>query len=426
MGDSAFVKVLKISPFRNLWLSQLVSQIFLNLLFFSLIIRVYELTRSNSAVSLMVLLVTLPNIFLGVLAGILVDRSERKIIMFFSHFLRVFAVLAFLLSSETLGWLYVLALLISTITQFFFPAEAASIHEYVSDKKMLLTANSLFSVTFFASVIIGNVLAGPFLLYFGPHGTYFLVSSAFLLASFFTARLPGIRVIVWIKAHVSRKLWRLPWTREEWKTPALFSDFLLGLDHLYKTALVRRGIIILGTSQIMIGVLGTIAPGFADTILKIPVTDVSLLVMAPAAVGMVLGAIIVGQYFTHAKKGPLIKTALLLAALLVLIFSLIDKIALLFHSPVIFANLIVLLFLGAANAFLDVPVNALIQENTPEEIRSRVYGVVASVVGLGALVPIVLAGVFADMVGVRLVMLIAGLAIFIFALYHRLNGNHAS
>jgi MFS family permease len=134
-------------------------------------IRIYEITHSNSAVSVMVILTTLPNIFLGALAGVLVDRWGRKPVMFFSHFLRVFGVLAFLISAETLGWLYALVFLISIITQFFFPAEAGTIYQLVKDKKLLLTANSLFSLTFFASVILGNVLAGPFLLLFGPAWT---------------------------------------------------------------------------------------------------------------------------------------------------------------------------------------------------------------------------------------------------------------
>ena len=187
MEDNAFIKVLKITPFRNLWLAQVISQIFINLLFFSLMIRVYELTKSNSAVSLMVLVVTLPNILLGALAGVIVDRGDRKIVMFLSHFLRVFAVLAFLISTETLGWLYFLAFLISVITQFFFPAEAATIPELISNKKLLLTANSLFSFFFFASVVLVYFLAVPLLVFFVFYFTFFLFAVAFF---FFFAIIP--------------------------------------------------------------------------------------------------------------------------------------------------------------------------------------------------------------------------------------------
>ncbi|MBI3888065.1 MFS transporter, partial [Candidatus Microgenomates bacterium] len=186
----AFIEVLKIKAFRNLWLSQLFSQVFLNVLFFSLIIRVYEVTHSNAAVSILVFLQTIPNILVGAVAGVLVDRWGRKKVMFLSHFLRFFVVLGFLFSSESVGWVYILVLLISVITQFFFPAEAGTIYQVVKERKLLLTANSLFSVTFFASVIAGNVLAGPFLLIFGHVTTFIIVSLAFLMASVFTSQLP--------------------------------------------------------------------------------------------------------------------------------------------------------------------------------------------------------------------------------------------
>ncbi|MCL4397452.1 MFS transporter [Patescibacteria group bacterium] len=408
LKNITFFQVLKIDAFRNLWLSQLLSQVFLNLLFFSLMIRIYEITRSNSAVSVVVLLVTIPNIFLGALAGVLVDHWGRKPVMFFSHFLRVLAVLAFLVSAETIGWLYSLVFLISIITQFFFPAEAGTIHEVVKDQKLLLTANSLFSVTFFASVIVGNVLAGPFLQLFGPQWTFMVVAMAFLVASVFTSRLPG------------KPVWEFTQTHRELDFAKLFSDFLVGLDYLYHNPVVRRGIYLLGASQITIGILGVIAPGFADQVLHLPVTDVSLLVMAPAAAGMVLGAVSIGQFMGGFKRENLIQGGFLAAALVLIIYSLVDKLAGPTGLPVIPISLVILLTLGFTNAFLDIPVNTLIQENTPPEIRSRVYGVVSSVIGLAGVVPIVLSGALADVIGVRFVMMFTGIILLILAIkYNR-------
>lgn len=404
----AFLQVLRIKDFRNLWLSQLLSQVFLNLLLFSLIIRIYEITKSNSAVSVLVFLVTIPNIFLGVIAGVLVDKWGRKPVMFFSHFLRAFGVLAFLISSETVGWLYALVFLISVITQFFFPAEAGTIFEVVKDKKLLLTANSLFSLTFFASVILGNILAGPSLRFLGPVWTYTLVASAFLLASFFTSRLPGEGVL------------KLKVVAGDLDFSKLFSDFLVGLDYLYRTPIVRRGIFFLGASQITIGILGVIAPGFADQVLHLPVTDISLLVMAPAAAGMAVGAIALGQFFSKAKRETLIKFGFFAAPAVLIAYSMVDKYTGFFHMGAVMISVVLIFILGGANAFLDVPANTMIQENTTEEVRSRVYGVVSSVIGLAGIFPIVLAGALADVLGVRYVMLLTGVALMLVTiLYNR-------
>lgn len=419
MGNNAFVQVLKIKPFRNLWLSQLISQTALNLLFFSLMLRVYDLTRSNSAVSLMVLVVTIPNILLGALAGVLVDRGDRKMVMFLSHFLRVFAVLAFLISAETIGWLYFLAFAISIISQFFFPAEAATIHEVVKEKKLLLTANSLFSVTFFATVILGNVLAGPFLILFGTLKTFVLVASAFLLASIFTASLPGEKISSWVALAMRDGVWHRYLTKgRQMSAGILFSELLTGFDHIYKTKIVARAIILLGVSQTTIGVLGAIAPGFADRILKIPVTSVSVLVMAPAAAGMILGAGIVGGFLAKVKRSKLAGWGIVSVSLGLFLFSLVDVVARVIGIAPFQLGILFLLLLGGANAMVDIPANTMIQENTPEEIRSRVYGVLNSFVGAGAILPIVLAGVAADIFGVRGVMMLVCVALLGFVLYN--------
>lgn len=411
----AFAQVLKIPAFRNLWLSQLFSQVFLNLLFFSLMIRIYEITKSNSAVSVLVFLVTLPNIFLGALAGVLVDKWGRKPVMFFSHFLRVFAVLAVLLSSETVGWLYALVFLISVITQFFFPAEAGTIYQVVEDKQLLLTANSLFSITFFASVIVGNVLAGPFLVLFGPRWTFLIVAIAFMLASYFTYRLPGNGIL------------KLKFVVSELNFQQIFSDFLAGIDHLYRTPIVRRGIMLLGASQISIGILGVIAPGFADQILRLPAADVSLMVMAPAALGMTLGALGLGQFFRKVQRGSLVRMGFFGASIMLIVYSLIDVMTRILGLPLVPVGIVVVLLMGGANAFVDIPANTIIQENTPEAVRSRVYGVVSSVIGLAGIVPIILSGALADAVGVRYVMMFTGLILLALAvLYNSRRNAYAS
>lgn len=405
MKENAFVKVLQISAFRNLWLSQVVSQIFLNLLFFSLIIRVYELSRSNTAVSIMVVMTILPNILIGALAGVLVDRWDRKAVMFFAHFVRAFLVLLFLVSSETLMWVYILAGFVGVVTQFFFPAEGATIPELVKDKKLLLSANSLFTLTFFASVVVGNVLAGPFLRLFGPHPTFLIVAGAFVAASLFTARLPGLSV--WQGFLVS------------WKTGlggALLHNFMEGLDYIHQHKIVRRGIYFMAIGQGMLAILGAIAPGFADRILGLPPSEVSIFVMAPAALGMIVGGAILGQFFGKADKIQLIKVGLFAAAGALIVFSQADRVGDLTGAPIILTAMVFLIGLGAANSMVEIPVNTLIQENTLEAVRSRVYGVIATISGTAAILPVISAGTIADFLGVRVVMLISGVVLLILGL----------
>ena len=70
------------SGFRNLWFSQIFSQIGINLLTFVLAIRVYELTHRNTVVSVLTLAFIVPNIVFSAVSGILVERWQKKTVLF--------------------------------------------------------------------------------------------------------------------------------------------------------------------------------------------------------------------------------------------------------------------------------------------------------------------------------------------------------
>lgn len=417
-AGNPFVEVLKIATFRNLWLSQVISQVFLNLLVFSLMIRIYEITDSNAAVAIVVLTVTVPNFFFGALAGVLVDRWDRKLVMFLSHFLRVLAVLAFLLSSESLLWLYILSLLISLITQFFQPAEAAMIGVLVKQKERLLTATSLFTLTLFSSVIVGNVLSGPTLKFFGADGTFLLVAGAFAVASIFTTKVPGISIGKWFREIVNQPKFKFPMGAKQLEEETFFEGFLGGIDYLHRHPYVRQGIYLMTMAQVVVGTLAAIATGFAHKIMKLVASDVSLLVMAPAALGMIMGGVMVGQYFGKVPKVRMIRFAILAVGMVLLLFSFVDHLAAVFSLPIVTVGVFLLIMVGMSNAFLEIPVNTIIQENTPITVRSRVYGVLSTMTGGASIIPILVAGTVGDLLGVRMVIIFLSLFLLTAAVYY--------
>lgn len=411
--------VLRNSDFRNLWLSQLISQTFLNALIFTQLLRVYELTRSNGAVSVLVLTIGIPSLLLGALAGVFVDRWDKKVVMFFCQFVRVIAVVAFVLSPASVAWIYILTLVIACVTQFWAPAEASTIPTIISGPK-LLTANSVFTLTFFSTVILGNILAGPILALFGPHLTYVIIAGAFLVASIFVLRLPGDSVRSWLRlAYTNLKHRSLGegLDREVWIK--LRTELREGLAFIRKSKSISRAIVYLALSQTLIATLSAIAPGFADRVMHVKTTDVSVLVMLPAALGMVLGAVVVGQFFLKANRSLLVYSGLLTSALAIIIFSQTTFIARFFHWPPVIVGFILLVILGIANAFLDIPSNTILQENSTEDVRSRIYGVLTALVGAASVLPILLVGTLSDLVGVRRVLLGLGLVVLFFAIYNR-------
>jgi len=74
--------------------------------------------------------------------------------------------------------------------------------------------------------------------------------------------------------------------------------------------------------------------------------------------------------------------------------------------------LVVLAFiLGLANAFVFVPSNTILQEETSDELRGKIYGVLNALVGLFSLLPILLVGSLSDIIGVDKVIIGIGVVL---------------
>src|SRR5581483_9366801 len=88
MLSNLLPKVAQNKDFLKLWFAQISSQIALNGLYFILTLKIYELTHSSTAVSLLILAFTIPNIFFGYLAGVFVDQLSLKKVMLTTNLIR--------------------------------------------------------------------------------------------------------------------------------------------------------------------------------------------------------------------------------------------------------------------------------------------------------------------------------------------------
>jgi MFS family permease len=71
--------------------------------------------------------------------------------------------------------------------------------------------------------------------------------------------------------------------------------------------------------------------------------------------------------------------------------------------------------LGFATSFVFVPSNAVLQEETSDEWRGKVYGLLSSLVGVVSILPVVIVGGLADLIGVRVVIMGIGIIVILIA-----------
>ena len=90
--NNPLIKVLSIPSFLFLLISEFFSQFAMNLLNFILLIVVFNLSNSNIAVAGVVLSFTVPSILFGILAGVYVDKWNKKNVLVYTNALRAVAV----------------------------------------------------------------------------------------------------------------------------------------------------------------------------------------------------------------------------------------------------------------------------------------------------------------------------------------------
>ncbi len=149
--------------FSVLWLAQLISTAGSSLTDLAAGIYVYRVTESALAVGLTLMVTAIPSLIIGLLAGVFVDRHDRKRILIWTCLIQsvIVALLAFVIgiSAIALPGLYLLLFLNAGVKQFFDPAHDSLIPELANDEE-LAGANSFLSIASFGSTAIGFAGAG--------------------------------------------------------------------------------------------------------------------------------------------------------------------------------------------------------------------------------------------------------------------------
>src|SRR5690242_12046310 len=177
-----------------------------------MIVLITDETHSATLVGLVIIALSLPLVLFGAPAGALVDRLDRRRILWISNVVRALStalfVAALLFNPHQYLFIYALAFLFSLVGLFFSPAEGAIIPRLVGEAE-LLPALSLYNLTLNASQAVGLLILGPVALDLLPplvlgtsvyHLTlmpvetlFIILTGLYLIAAGLTASLPRER-----------------------------------------------------------------------------------------------------------------------------------------------------------------------------------------------------------------------------------------
>lgn len=427
--------LLRNRAFMALWIGQIFSQLADRIIFVVFItLIVTHFGAQGSLKSFLYIAFTIPAILLTAIAGVFIDRWHRRRTLVATNLLRALFVtmIPLAIATHSLLGLYACAFAVSMVTQFFVPAESATI-PMITRSSQLLVANSLFTTTMMGSVIFGFALGDPLIEVFGLPNVHWAIVALFLLSSlalsFVNAGFPPSQRN---RPHHFRK--------EEFGSALhrLWEEMQEGIHYLRENRVVLNKILKLATLFSYVVAMCILFISFAESYLYINPEIAArkfAWIVAFSGLGMVAGALGLGRWLRHAARGKLVYSgfSLLGAGLLALILT-----QFLSQQPifpvvlpyldwrVLYAHAVAVI-LGIGAALVAVPLQSVLHEMIPEDKRGKIMGVQFTLISACSTFPVLIAGVGADLIGVAPMLAILGIPLLLFGgrgLYDRIgNGN---
>jgi MFS family permease len=411
--------VLSNRPFLLLWLAQASTQIGANMVLFGLTVIVVTATRSNAAVSALILTFLVPAVLFSAVAGVYVDRIDRRLILIVTNLVRAFAFIGVFLAGDHLLAILVLNVFISTVTVFFAPAEAAMIPALVP-RKQLMAANGIFTLTLQGAFALGFALLGPFVVAIaGPQALILLVAALFFVAAGFCVTLPpnppGSAAHGAAMGAVAET---------EKAVESTFAQLREGLAYIRAHPSIRWSLVYLGIAASLVGVLGVLGPDYAQTTLGLDPEN-WVIVVLPLGLGIVTGILFLNSYGRYMVRRRLIEVGLVLLGLLLAVLSIAGPFSRFLQQADAASGLVdlsgitsllavvvaVAFFTGAAYGVVAIPSQTQLQEDLPEDVRGRVFGVLFMLISVASFLPIIIVGPISDVVGTTTVLFTVALLI---------------
>lgn len=404
--------VLKNIDFLKIWCAQICSLTSVFILIFVLIEGIYRNTGSTVAVGMLMFFYYLPIIVLGPLLGVLADNLNKKKIVTYTTLAQAALVLISLGAGDKIWVSYTIILLYSLGDAVFNPAVGASLPSLVK-KSDLTGANSLFLLTSQGTIVAGSLLGGLLLkLFHQPSYIFLLITILLTIASYISSTLPEDKLRS--SGRFNFDLKDLDSIKKIFKLDLLGKQLLEAYMFLKDHPLVLLPVLLLSLLQGIVGMVLALLPPLSG-LLKIDFTDSSYFIIAPTVFGALLGSYLLNKNFAQRRKKDLILAGMTLCPL---IFISIGLIPFLLKYPV-WAVIPLCVGLGLCFVFVAVPLQTLIQENTPIDYRGRVFAVLSSLMYGVGVIPMLLAASVVDILGIRTILFFGGTLILFGVIYAR-------
>jgi MFS family permease len=390
---SASRSPLRRRSFALLWSGGLINDLGDWTLMIALPVFVFQLTGSALTTSTVFVVELVPGLIAGQLAGVLVDRWDRRRILVISGFVQAACQLPLLaVTADRLWIVYVVAAVESCLVRLCSPAKAALVPSVV-ERDELATANSLSAVADNLARLVGSPLGGLALQLVGLPGVVLLDAATYVASSLLIA---GVRVRPEADADrlASPAAAAAPATQTEPGRPRLVADWLDGLRTIGRDGRLRAVLFIGAASQLSQGIFVVLFVVFVLERLGGSPGDVGL-IRGVQAIGGIAGGLLVGAIARRMSPRGLIGWGFIAFGLISLTTWNLPALttALGFYLGLFVA-------VGIPGVATSTGLITTVQALTPPTHLGRVFATFETAAGALAAVGVLAAGALADRFGV--------------------------
>ena len=360
-----------------------------------LVYYVYALTSSTVASALAMLASFVPQVLLGSVAGVFVDRWDRRRTMIVSNLLLAVGLLPLLLVDDASRVWIAFAVLFweGVVAQFFVPAEQALIPSLVPDDQ-LVAANAVNGQVRDLSRLIGSAIGGVAAAIGGLAGVALMDAATFVVSAALLALMAGGRRTAGRSVAPAETLrHRLSVLRVEWTD---------GMRMLTGNRVLRLLCVFVLVTSAGEGIMATLFAPFVRSVLH-GSSSVYGVIVAVQAIGGIIGGLCTVSLAQRVSAARMLGVGAVL-------FGLVDLAIFLYPLGYVAAwpAIVGMIVVGLPGAVTIAGLMTLFQRNTMDSYRGRVFGALGAAQGLAVLVGTVAAGWLGEAIGIVPILAVQG------------------
>lgn len=393
------IAVLRQRDFSLLWLGGVLSVVGDYFLFVALPFFVYERTGSVLATGAMFAAETLPRLLFGSVAGVFVDRWDRKKTMVISDLSRALILLPLLAvaAGGPLALVYAVAFVEASVSMFFLPAKGAIIPSLVAERD-LTAANSLNSLSEEVPSLVGALLGGALLGVAGLSGLVLLDVATYLVSALLISLIAAPSPVApddepdvtpEVPAEVAVSAWA-----------SALKEWLGGLRLIKRERRLAILFAVVSIATVGEGVVTVLVIIFFRDVLGGGSAEFSYFVAA-YGVGGILGSLLLGRSSRVLDETRVFSLSLIANGMLLIAM---------FNTPSLFAIAALSVLAGMTVVGWLVTSQTLLQKWVDDQYLGRVFGAYETTQALALLTGMGFAVVLEGSLGVVVVLSIVGVA----------------